>query len=196
MNTDASSLASIASALAPWVALLLSALSFRTSRKAFKLAEAQDERRKPLLFLYLRDGYFRRGQDGKSRLYAFLLSVSNRSDSANAIAELELRLTYTTQTNSVVTLRIRAEQERAEPMDQQIEPRLLIPTDLSAHQTVLGWCILRVASSIFENIRKLDRHIIAATDSHGIEATVEPILLKEYDSDVKHTVSTEIPIQQ
>jgi hypothetical protein len=81
-------------------------------------------------------------------------------------------------------------------MDQQIEPRLLIPTDLSAHQTVLGWCILRVASSIFENIRKLDRHIIAATDSHGIEATVEPILLKEYDSDVKHTVSTEIPIQQ
>jgi hypothetical protein len=76
----------IASASAAWLALLLSVFNFRTSRKALQLSEKQEERRKPLLVPYLQQGYIWPGPRPNIRVYAFLLSISNRSDNNNAVA--------------------------------------------------------------------------------------------------------------
>ena len=144
VNSQISILATIASAVAPWLALVLSLLSLRSSRRAVRLAEQQDERRRPSLVPYLRDGYVRTGSDESSRVYAFLLSVSNRSDSDNGIAEVELRLTYTTRMSVKMTVKVRSDPELGGAFADGDVPHLPRPARVDAHQTLLGWCFFRV----------------------------------------------------
>ena len=110
----------IASAIAAWVALLMSGGSLWMSRRAVRIAERQEKRREPLLKPYYRDGFYQPDADG-GRVYAFLLTVSNRSDSNNTIIELELRITYATPEGVEATLKVRA------------EPRARFDLDPSSH---------------------------------------------------------------
>ena len=84
----------LAAALAAWVAAFFASLTARRSGRALRLAEQQEERRRPALVLYLQGGYLRRTDE--DRVYMFLLAVSNPSDSNNAVARLDLRIKYRT----------------------------------------------------------------------------------------------------
>src|ERR1700730_1796073 len=103
--------AAVASATAAWMALLLSVLNFFMSRKALRISEQQEARRKPSVVAYLQDGYIAVGIKAGSRIYAILISLSNRSDSNNAIAQAVLLLTYVKSNGTQLTLKRGAESE-------------------------------------------------------------------------------------
>jgi hypothetical protein len=176
--------AALASSAAAWIGLLISAISLSTSRRAIRITERQEERREPLLIPELRNGHFRTNPDGSARLYAFLIAVSNRSDTDNAIAHLELRLTYAVREGVDVTVKLPADTALPKGASQGAETRLAVPSSIGAHQTVSGWCFFRVERSILERPNTIQRYLIAVIDSHGIEATLEPIIVQEYRSEM------------
>lgn len=187
MNLATSTWIAIAGAGAAWVAIVISLLSLRNSRKALDLSTKQDERRKPSLVPYLMDGYVRFGFAGNGRVYAFLLSVNNRADSDNSIADIELRVTYSTQTASELTVRVRSDQEAGKAFASESRTPLQNPAHIDAHRTIAGWCFFPIEETILEGAR-IDRYILAIIDSHQNEATIEPIIVREYGSETKETL--------
>jgi hypothetical protein len=179
VNADIGDLAAIATAGAAWLALVLSFLSIGMSRKALRLQERQEDRRKPSLTPYLSDGFVRVASEGSSRLYAFLLSVSNGSDSDNTVAEVDLRLTYTTPASVQMTVKVRSNAEIGGAFVGGSGPPLVTPGRVDAHQTVSGWCFFRVEEAVLEGSR-IERYVVALLDSHGSEVTVEPKIVREY----------------
>jgi hypothetical protein len=116
-------------------ALIVSAFSLWYSRSAVRLAEAQDRRKTPLLVPALTESYFDAPTIG-GRNYYFLLSVSNPTDSNNALAAIELHLNYLLDGGSVANVKLPALQGWFGNMDHR--PGLAIPLRIPAHDTVAG----------------------------------------------------------
>ena len=187
---ELSTITAVTSAIAAWIALLLSIVNVRTSRKALRLSEQQEERRKPSLSVYLQEGFISPSES--ARVYAFLLSVSNRSDNNNSVAEASLRLTYSKSEVSELTVRFPARAETPEPFRSN-QGRMPIPTRVDAHQVVSGWYFFSVDNAIIENAR-VERVIVTLRDTHGNDVTFEPMLLREYsDETIRQRGEEDLP---
>jgi hypothetical protein len=176
-----SSISGWASAGAAWLALIISLINFIFSMKRER---RQEQRQKPLLIPYLQDGLVQRSSDHSSRIFAFLLSVSNRSDFNNAIADVEMRLTYAPSSGVQLTVKLVANAECGEAFAELAPRALSIPARLDAHQTLSGWCFFRVEEAVLEGSKWIEKHVVTLVDSHGIEASIEPIIVREYGSEV------------
>ncbi|MBJ6750974.1 hypothetical protein [Geomonas anaerohicana] len=175
--------AEVASAGAAWLALLLSVFSILAAWKALRISERQEERRKPLLVPYLQDGYIRR--EGESIFYAFLLSVSNPTDSDNAVAVADLHITYITKGNVLMTIKVPWYNKGAKGFhDENISISFTIPQRLDAHQTVTGWLFFQVEKLLIRGYT-IEEYRIVLTDSHGMRAQLEPILIREYGDETE-----------
>lgn len=170
--------ADVASAIAAWLAFGVSILSFMISRQAHHLAKRAEERNSPLFSLYLENGYAKTSAEGTAKIYAFLISVTNRSASNNSISTIDLSLTYTSPTRTELTLKIRTDSKLSSefpPTQNLLNP----PIRIDAHQTTSGWCFFKLDRSIL-NGGKVDKHIIIVSDSYGNEAKIEPLIVQEY----------------
>jgi hypothetical protein len=185
LQNDPSKFVEVATVGAAWLALVLSVLSFIISRKALLLSEQQEERRKPQLVPYLQDGYVRR--DAEGRVYAFLLSVSNPTDSDNAVAAVDFQLIYTTKSNVRMTIKVPLHRETAKAFHDGTVLPLAIPLRLDAHQTVSGWAFFRVEDVLLGGAI-VEEYTIVLTDSHGMKAQLEPILIREYGDATETTL--------
>lgn len=166
------------------IALIVSFCSFLVSLKAFRLSQKQDARRKPVLVPSILNGYLEFSETEKSRVYAFLLSISNPSDSDNALAKAELHITYKTPAQALVTAQIPSSPTRGEAYAELLDFSVLpTPTRLDAHQTLTGWIIFRVAEAILAGA-VVEGYTIALFDSHQTQTNVEPIMVQEYVRDV------------
>ena len=162
-------------------ALLVSLSSFIVSFRAFRLAQRQDDRRRPSLVPSLLNGYVQFRKEG--RAYAFLLSISNTSDSNNAVAKIELHLTYKRSTGEPLTVQLPASHSREDAFIDLTEfTPLATPARLDAHQTLVGWSLFRVSKAILEDA-KVEAYSVALFDSHDVKATVEPIMIQELISE-------------
>jgi hypothetical protein len=168
---------SLAAAAAAWVAAIVSILNAHRSGRALRLAEQQETRSRPVLVLYLVRGYFRR--EGEDRICKFLLSVSNLSDSDNAVAQIDLRIEYRTTSNFLAAVNVPGVSLDDEIFGQDNHPHLEIPIRVDAHQTVKGWVLFRVKKALLENCT-VDTYVIVATDSHGERASIETVLVQEF----------------
>jgi hypothetical protein len=177
-------LAAVASATAAWMALVLSVLNFFTSRKALRISEQQETRRKPSMMAYLQDGYIAVGAKPGSRVYAILISLSNRSDNNNAIAQAVRLLTYVKIGGTLLTLKVSAEGEPPSAFTDRSANHLRVPIRIDAHQAVSGWCFFTVDDAILENVH-IDRTQVAFIDTHGNESMIEPLLIREYGNNVQ-----------
>jgi hypothetical protein len=166
------------------IALIVSFCSFLVSLKAFRLSQKQDARKRPVLVPSILNGYLQFSETEKSRVYAFLLSISNPSDSNNALARAELHITYNTPTQALVIAQIPSSPTRGEAYAEFRDFSVLsTPTRLDAHQTLTGWMIFQVAEAILSGA-VVDGYTIALFDSHQTQTNVEPIMVQEYVSDV------------
>lgn len=162
------------------IALLVSFGSFLVSFRAFRLSQRQDDRKKPSLIPSLVNGYVQFLGSEKARVYAFLLSISNASDSNNALARAELHITYKTAANIFVTAQIPSSQSRGDAYPELRDFSLLsTPARLDAHQTLTGWTIFRVSEAILKGAA-VEGYTIALFDSHKIMTSVETIVIQEY----------------
>jgi hypothetical protein len=133
---------------------------------------------------YLQDGYIAVGVNPGSRVYAILISLSNRSDSNNAIAQAMLLLTYVKSNGAQLTLKVDAKGEPPNAFTEKSANHLRVPIRIDAHQTVSGWCFFSVDDAILEDSH-IDRTQVAFVDTYGNESTVEPLIIREYGNNVQ-----------
>lgn len=156
------------------VALLFSFAGIGFSRRAVRLAERQEERKNPLLVPELREGYFVKRQDD-ARVYFFLLSVRNPTDSDNAIARIELHLRYLLNSGVPITAKFGPDKPNVF-FDNRI--RLHAPHRIGARDTVSGWCDFTIEAAAL-NGNSIDGYQIVLADSHGTDATVNVLVIHE-----------------
>jgi hypothetical protein len=172
----------VVSAMASWAGAFVAFRNARTSRRMLQLAEQQESRRQPATVLYLADGFVHWESD--ARVYAFLLSISNPSDSNNAIARLDLRINYRTPTNYLAAVDVPAVLDREVGFGGPLQNRLELPIRIDAHQTVAGWSYFRFSRGLLE-FCEVDLYTVVATDSQGSRQTVETVIVQELIDEVQ-----------
>ncbi len=153
------------------IALLFSFASLFFSWKQHLLSHAQERRRRPLLIAEYLEGHFETDRISCARTCYFRLGVRNPSDSDNALARLELAIHYRLEDGTKIVARIAV----SEPPDGM---GLVIPQRVGAHEAIAGWCRFELGTALPAG-RHIDTYLIEITDSHGLLAVVEPILLSE-----------------
>src|SRR5450759_2067067 len=133
---DALTWAAIATAIISLFALLVSLWSIIIARRALSLAERQEINKHPSFVLYLKNGFVKTlGKGDKKRVYAFLISISNTSESNNSIAHLDLNIILSISSGSSLTLKIPSDGSLNKHFPNQ-ESQLSVPMKIEAHQTI------------------------------------------------------------
>jgi hypothetical protein len=144
-----------------------------------RLVLAQERRRLPRLIPAFVDGYYRASEDDRGRLYAFHVTLTNPTDSDNAIATAELSITYQTADRVQMTMKLRANEPAAKSFVRDQVEALAVPMAVSAHGAVAGWLRFHVPAAMLAN-RDIEAYRLTFTDTHGETANVVPILVREY----------------
>jgi hypothetical protein len=157
-------------------AVIISVGSLWVSSRALRLSEQQEKRKQPRIFPALLDSHFENLTEG-GRVYSFLLSVRNPTDSDNAIAQIEMHLRYLIDGYMSMTVKLPLSSGgiRAPMNDQR---RLITPSRVAAHDTVSGWCDFIVKPGILSG-RMIEGHQIVLTDSHQAETSVDALVVSE-----------------
>jgi hypothetical protein len=157
-------------------AFIVSIGSFRVSARALRLSEQQERRRQPRLFPKLLESQFENLTEG-GRVYSFLLSVGNSTDSDNAIAQIEMHLCYMIDGDVSMTVKLPPSLVNScYPVGER--PRLVAPSRIAAHDTVSGWCDFAVKPGILGG-RRIEGYRVVLTDSHQIETSVDVLIVSE-----------------
>ena len=148
ISWSAQTWAAIASAVAAWIAFALSIFNLRTSRLALRISEAKESRRKPSIASYLQDAYITVGAKPNARVYAVLVSLSNKSDNDNGIASAALNLTYAKTGGAEFAIKVSPENEAPKIFADKSTKHLQVPFRIDAHQTISGWTFFAVEDAI------------------------------------------------
>jgi hypothetical protein len=143
------------------------------------LTLAQERRRLPRLIPSLVHGYYQDSADDRGRFYAFHITVTNPTDSNNAIATAELSIAYVTADRVQMAMKLRAHEPAAKSFVKDQEEVLEIPTAITAHNAVSGWLRFHVPAAMLAN-RDIESYRLTLTDAHGETADIVPILVQEY----------------
>lgn len=168
----------VASAVAAWVALICSLWSLSISQAAFRLAKIQDDRRKPNTVPFLHKSFVNFLNEPNGCAYAFLTSISNRSDSNNSIARIELLIFYELDEN-VTTLTVNTDSQFGKYFQGDGGTPLDLPANIDAGQTATGWLYFFARAQLISDIQ-IEKYVVRFTDSHGQHSTLSTILLQEY----------------
>lgn len=147
-----------------------------------RLAREQESRRLPRLVPSLINGYFRDNKDIGGRVYTFHVTVANPTDSNNAIAEADLAITYLTPERTQMTVKLRANGSPALNFVKDQDMTLAVPVSISAHNAISGWLRFQVPVSLLADVT-IESYQLIFTDPHQEEASIEPILIQEYQDE-------------
>lgn len=179
MASNASFWVAVVSAVAAWVAALFAYLSARTSKRSLQLAEMQDKRRKPELIPYLSIAYYKPAPSDKYSVYAFSISICNPSDIDNAIAFLELQVSYTLPEGTIMTLKVPHDPKLSINFNDIEHVHFTIPNPIGAHQTIAGWVFFNIDNTLITDF-DIDSYKLVITDSHDVSCHLEPIIVREF----------------
>jgi hypothetical protein len=146
-----------------------------------KLALAQEKRRLPRLAPTLVNGYFQDGTDA-GRVYAFLVTIVNPTDTNNAVAEAELSITYLTTDRVQMTMKL-LPTKPAKTFVKGYNDTLVVPLAVPAHNAVSGILHFQLPKEMLVG-RTIDSYQLALTDAQGEVESVVPILVQEYRDEV------------
>lgn len=159
---------------------LISLISLYFTWQNRKLAVTQEKRRAPLLVPALINGYFRPSNADGGRLYALHVTVSNPTDTNNAISNAELAITYLTSQRLELTVRLKASVSKAASfVFGQENLSLPIPFSISAHNVASGWLSFHLPAAIFETAQ-IESYRLILTDTHQQRSEITPNLMQEY----------------
>ena len=159
----------------------LSALSFRNARRALRISEEQEERKKPLIVTYLENGY--RRSSAKFDLFAFLITVNSQSDSNGSIARVELQITYTIASGQRLTLQIPSDAAAIDAAATAEIPALknsiAIPFRIDSRQSLAGWCVFKVQRVLLAEAQRIVGYKLVFFDNFGNQTALEPQVISE-----------------
>ena len=144
-----------------------------------RLAREQEKRRLPQLVPFLINGYFQNKTNDGGRDYAFLVTIRNPTDSNNAIAEVDLSITYLTTDRIQMTMKIKANEPLVTNFVKGQDERLPVPSSVSAHNTISGWILFHLPAPMLGGM-DIESYRLIFTDTHREAASVVPILVQEY----------------
>ena len=174
----------ITSAMAAFGSACIAYCSLRLMKKGFLLAESQEERRRPSLAVYLDKGFVRHvSEQDSSRVYAFLLLISNTSDMNNSVARIDLHLTYIAPTQLKMTVKFPSDLTVAGQFSEDQSHNLMPPFRLDSHRTVAGWICFRADEELLQDTT-VEGYAVVVTDSHGNYSTVESVIVREIVDEV------------
>jgi hypothetical protein len=179
MTTDAPLWTDKTNTLFAALAFTVSLVSLYFSLTAKRLADRQEGRRNPRLVPSNGQAFVKIASDSGDRVYAFHISVSNPTDSDNAISAIDLSLTYISPTQTIMTVKLRAQKDDSINFLPSAGTHLSSPTRIAAHDTISGWCYFKVEGAMIAE-RAIDKYEIVLTDSHQVRSTIEPILVQEF----------------
>lgn len=164
----------IAAGVSIWSAIV----SARAAKRSLAISEQQESRRQPLLNPYLIKGYFKNLEQENDKIFAFSMSVSNATDTDNAIVHLELEVCYVSAQNICMKVKVPHEVDLVEDFGGgEIKP-FVLPTSIMSHQATAGWALFNVSGALL-NKGTLDSYRIVLTDSHGLVTVFDPGIPKE-----------------
>lgn len=170
-------------------AAAMSAKSMWNSSQALKLSRTQEARKSPFLKVYMAEGI--RRLDGEAQVFGFRISVSNPTDTNNAIARAELQVNYILNSSTKITFRLQHDEKAF--VQEMIDPIIAIPTKIDAHQTVAGWLTF-VLDPARIGKGTVDSHDILLEDSHGITTAYPNISVQSWiDERTREDHTSEIP---
>ncbi|HDH26346.1 MAG TPA: hypothetical protein ENH00_09160 [Actinobacteria bacterium] len=172
-RTEIVSLAAVAAA---WTAAIFTVVYALYTKAQLRIAREQERRREPRLDIYVVESYAYRPQGGASRTLLIQLLVRNPTDSENAIAMLEMRVTYVMPNRSEFHLRL----PHNAALTSAVAPArpFEIPTQVPAHGAVQGWALLELPDAVAPS-GEIAVYEVLLTDSHGIPSTQSVSLLPE-----------------
>jgi hypothetical protein len=178
MNLSAETWVSIVAAAGSLVAVFFAYRSTRIANLSLRISQEQADARKPKLVPYLIDGFLRTGNHGEGRIYAFSVLLSNRADADNALARIDLRITYTRRDKSTGNVLLEHDPALSELLGIDGATPFRPPLRVPAHDTISAWTTFRFAHSLAEQV-DVTGYEIRFIDSHGLESSVEPLILRE-----------------
>src|SRR6266511_1827888 len=161
----------VASAVAAWIAAW-------HARRTYKLALQQETRRQPWLEIYLVNGYIRRLRTPLRRLFVFKLMITNKSDAANALKDLQLVVHYRGEQGSPGNVTISHSPRLGTRLPESQEDPLPIPCRIPAREVVGGVAIFGAAEELLQDFR-IESYTLTAVDSVDNHTEREAILLQE-----------------
>jgi len=182
MNFDQATWAlwiSIASVIVASVSAFFSRSSAVTANKALAISNQQEARKKPALVPYLAGGYFKKINERNTKIYGFSILISNPTDIDNAVAHLELEISYVTVQNVCMKLKILHEDKLVNDFGGGSIKPLTIPLPIPSHQAVAGWTLFNACNALLGDC-KIDSYSIRITDAHGFVTLMESDLVKEF----------------
>jgi hypothetical protein len=162
-------------AAAAILAIIISIFSLKYSRESLTLAKNQDRRKHPKLSAKFIGGNYCLDTSTGIRSYNIQISISNQSDSDNAVTRAELYVKYRLHGDTEMTVRL----PQSDGTGQ-----LELPMRISAHDTASGWCRFSMAPEIFSRNR-IERYMVELTDTHNGLVSVEPLLLSRQHDDTQ-----------
>lgn len=168
----------VASAVAAWIAALQAYRSSRVARRAYRLAMEQETRLRPSLELYLVEAHVRRPESGARRLYVFSLTVSNKSDMANAIKHIRLIIEHSHGQGPISNIAIPHNPDLSDQLPGNDLRPFRVPCNIGARAVLGGSSIFEVPDDIFKDSR-IEAYTLAIEDTYGHETSAEAIFLEE-----------------
>ena len=178
MFDDLNTWLALVSATAAWVAALFAYRSARIAKRSLELSARRAKAREPQLVPYLIDGIVRPAEkDGRS-VYAFSVSLSNRADTDNALAAIELKVVYKQRNGTSGNLVLPHDGRLLDNLGFDGARPLGIPHGVGAHDTIAGWAMFELDHALIGEV-DLEGYKICFLDTHGVECTLEPIIIRE-----------------
>jgi hypothetical protein len=162
--------------------LLISLINAYFTWQNRRLAMTQEQRRLPRLALEMISCHFEERKDKGGRVYAFYVTITNPTDSNNAIAEADLWITYLRGDRVQMTMNVRANEPEAKSLFTAQDQALQIPGPVLAHNVISGWLRFFVPAAMLIN-RDIEGYRLTLTDPHGESVSVVPILVHEKRDD-------------
>lgn len=180
---------SIAAIVISVVSVGISWWSSRTASRALAISEAQEERRKPQLGIYLANGFRRLLPE--RQVFGFLVTVSNPSDIDNSIARAELQISYSLSGEVRATRRIQHDStlEQRTSGSRSRTSVFSLPIDVDAHKSASGLLLFSLNNDAIRE-RTVDSHRLILEDTHGVLTTTEPIMVREWTDETQSAIGT------
>lgn len=165
----------------------------RIAEQVYNLHYAAHQRLQPALELYLVDAYIRPVPDPPRRIYVFQIRVTNKSDAANALKDVTLKIACGRRGEPPSNVIVRHNREAARAIANP--PDLLrVPQSVSAHSVTGGLALFPVADPLLRGLQ-IDSYTISLVDAHDHEVTKDALILREVRNETAQVEQNSTPAQ-
>lgn len=175
-NDSAVSWAVGASPFIAGLALLVSLGSAFISYKSYALAKKKYEMSKHDVEIYYAEGFVRTTESGK--YFAFLISITNKSEQSNSVKRINLKIDYSSQIGSLSAILLDPVATVGSDFPDIPTKPSTSPLKLEALQTVSGWFFFLAGSEVIQGARILGYEVVLE-DNIGNHSRFSPQILSE-----------------